>query len=352
MEGKEEGVSNNNMQKPNNTENELHVKGLLFESTEEQIQAHFEKFGKVNSINLLKGQDGKSKGIAFVRMEDEKGVTEGIAHSGEEFMGRKIFIDKSKTREERYGNSNYGGYKNNNNYGGYNNRYGQQNRNKGNFNNNNNNYDNELVVKGLSYDSTEDDIWNYFDNFGKVRSINLLKRQDGSSKGIAFVRMATRGGFFKAESNNGEEFMGRQVWINNANKSYGNNNYQNKNYNNNYNNNNYNNNYNNRNNYGNQGNFNGPKKVHKNQTQTIFVGNLSWNTTTDMLKETFEPCGKVADVRIARKPDGRSRGFAYVEFETEESVKKALEEMTGTKVDGREINIDASKHLDQAQESS
>merc|ERR1712226_1406456 len=87
----------------------------LFESTEEQIQAHFEKFGKVNSINLLKGQDGKSKGIAFVRLEDEKGVTEGIAHSGEEFMGRKIFIDKSKTREERYGNSNYGGYKNNNN---------------------------------------------------------------------------------------------------------------------------------------------------------------------------------------------------------------------------------------------
>ena len=93
------------------------------------------------------------------------------------------------------------------------------------------------------------------------------------------------------------------------------------------------------NNYNNQGNYNGPKKVYENQAQTIFVGNLSWNTTDDMLKSIFEPCGNVADVRLARKPDGRSRGFAYVEFETEEAVKKALE-MVGTKLDDREINID------------
>ena len=121
-------------------------------------------------------------------MEDQKGVTDSISHSGEEFMGRKIWIDKSKTREERnasgnynvFKNNNYGNY-NNNRYNNYNNRYGQQNGNRGNFYNNNNNYQNELVIKGLSYESTEDDVFNYFDNFGKVRSINLLKRPEGYS---------------------------------------------------------------------------------------------------------------------------------------------------------------------------
>jgi len=149
--------------------------------------------------------------------------------------------------------------------------------------------------------------------------------------------MATRGGFFKAESHNGDEFMGRTVWIKSSNPNYGNNNnggYNNQRYNNNgYNNNNYNNN--------NYNNNSLPKKSHPNQSQTIFVGNLSWNSTPEMLTEVFEASGKVAEVRIGRKPDGRSRGFAYVEFENEESAKKALE-MTNVKVDGREINIDAS----------
>jgi len=117
--------------------NELHVKGLLFESTEEQITEYFNTFGKVESINLIKGPHG-SKGIAFVRMADEKGVTEAIAHSGEEFMGRKTWIEKSKTREERGVNNNNNfnqGYKNYNNNGYNNNRYNNRN-----YNNNNNYY--------------------------------------------------------------------------------------------------------------------------------------------------------------------------------------------------------------------
>lgn len=122
--------------------------------------------------------------------------------------------------------------------------------------------------------------------------------------------------------------MGRKIWIKNSNPKYQNNNYNyNKGYNNNYNNNNFNN------------NNNFTKKVHVNQSKTIFVGNLNWSTDSETLSKVFEPCGKVADVRIGRKPDGRSRGFAYVEFETEEAAEKALA-MKGTMVNEREINID------------
>ena len=338
MEGKEEGQESNApvQEKAFNSAYELHVKGQLFEATEDQVIEHFNTFGKVESLNLLKGPYG-SKGIAFVRMQDENGLNEALKHTGEEFMGRKVWIEKSKTREERNMNNNNDYNFNKNNYNNYNNNY---NRNYNNYNNNYNNYNqnqnynqNEVVVKGLPFECNEDDVWRHFENFGQLRSQNLLKRPDGTSKGICFVRYVNRGGLFKAEDHNGQEFMGRKIWIKNSNPKYQNNNYNyNKGYNNNYNNNNFNN------------NNNFTKKVHVNQSKTIFVGNLNWSTDSETLSKVFEPCGKVADVRIGRKPDGRSRGFAYVEFETEEAAEKALA-MKGTMVNEREINIDQSFYI-------
>jgi len=47
------------------------------------------------------------------------------------------------------------------------------------------------------------------------------------------------------------------------------------------------------------------------------------------------------DVRIAKKPDGKSRGFAYVEFENEDAAKDAMS-CNGKELDGRALNVDAS----------
>ncbi len=80
-----------------------------------------------------------------------------------------------------------------------------------------------------------------------------------------------------------------------------------------------------------------------NMSKKLFVGGLSWNTTSDQLKEAFATMGPVTDaVVITDRETGRSRGFGFVTYGTEADAMKALNELNGTMLDGRAIKIDAA----------
>merc|ERR1711976_581652 len=70
-------------------------------------------------------------------------------------------------------------------------------------------------------------------------------------------------------------------------------------------------------------------------------GNLSFNTDVDKLWEFFEPCGNIKDVRIGKRPDRSSRGFAHIEFDSTDGVAQAMT-YAGRKLDGRALNVDSS----------
>lgn len=75
----------------------------------------------------------------------------------------------------------------------------------------------------------------------------------------------------------------------------------------------------------------------------IFVGNLAWETNADDLRAFFADFGTVIDaVVIMDKMTGRSRGFGFVEFETEEMAQKALE-ANEKDLKGRNINVNMAK---------
>lgn len=75
---------------------------------------------------------------------------------------------------------------------------------------------------------------------------------------------------------------------------------------------------------------------------TIFVGRLSWNIDDEWLGKEFESVGTVVSSRVVMdRASGKSKGFGYVEFDSAESAKKALE-MNGQEIDGRPVNIDIS----------
>ena len=77
-------------------------------------------------------------------------------------------------------------------------------------------------------------------------------------------------------------------------------------------------------------------------TKTIFVGQLSWNVDNDWLAQEFAECGEVVDARVQTdRNTGRSRGFAYVTFATEEAVEAALK-LNGKEIDARPVKIDKS----------
>merc|ERR1712151_75505 len=186
---------------------------------------------------------------------------------------------------------------------------------------------NEVIVKGLPFTATEDDIWTYFAECGEVASINLLKGYDGASKGCGFVRFVDGSSVAAAEACSGSDFGGRKIFVEMTKPKNQRDQGQGRNF----------------NDDRKGGDFGAPRerRQHSNEEQTVFVGNLSFNTDVDKLWEFFGPCGNIKDVRIGKRPDGSSRGFAHIEFDSTDGVSKAMG-YAGRKLDGRALNVDSS----------
>ena len=76
----------------------------------------------------------------------------------------------------------------------------------------------------------------------------------------------------------------------------------------------------------------------------LFVGNLPWSVDSEQLKETFSKYGDVTDAHVLTdKVTGRSRGFGFVEFATDEEAASAIDALDGSEMDGREINVNVAR---------
>jgi RNA recognition motif-containing protein len=72
----------------------------------------------------------------------------------------------------------------------------------------------------------------------------------------------------------------------------------------------------------------------------VFVGNLSFDVTREELIEAFSAAGKVLDAKLPTdRETGRPRGFAFVEFESDESAEKSIELLNGKPLRGRPIRV-------------
>ena len=76
----------------------------------------------------------------------------------------------------------------------------------------------------------------------------------------------------------------------------------------------------------------------------LYVGNLSFNTTTQDLETLFGESGTVQSASIIEDRDtGRSRGFAFVEMSSAEEAKAAIASLDGKDVDGRNLKVNEAK---------
>ncbi len=79
-------------------------------------------------------------------------------------------------------------------------------------------------------------------------------------------------------------------------------------------------------------------------SKNLYVGNLSYDTTEDTIRTLFSEYGEIESANlITDRYTGRSRGFAFVEFTTQEAADAAMEALSGRSVDGREIRVDKAK---------
>jgi len=76
----------------------------------------------------------------------------------------------------------------------------------------------------------------------------------------------------------------------------------------------------------------------------LFIGGISWDSTEQSLKTFFEQSGKVVSVSIIiDKFTGKSKGFGFVEMETEDEAQNAIKNLNGKMLDGRKLIVNEAR---------
>jgi cold-inducible RNA-binding protein len=76
----------------------------------------------------------------------------------------------------------------------------------------------------------------------------------------------------------------------------------------------------------------------------VFVGGLSWDASDDDLKQLFGECGTVSDgVILQDRETGRSRGFGFVTFASDEEAKAAIEKFHDFEFMGRKLTVNEAR---------
>ena len=76
----------------------------------------------------------------------------------------------------------------------------------------------------------------------------------------------------------------------------------------------------------------------------LFVGNVAYATSEEGLRAFFEQVGQVSSVKIITdRETGRSRGFAFVEFANDDEGTKAIEELNGADLDGKQLVVNEAR---------
>lgn len=71
----------------------------------------------------------------------------------------------------------------------------------------------------------------------------------------------------------------------------------------------------------------------------IYVGNVYFGMTENELAEAFQPFGDIEYVNLQRDPDGRSKGYAFVQYKSKQAADEAIAKMHGTVLAGRPLRI-------------
>jgi cold-inducible RNA-binding protein len=79
-------------------------------------------------------------------------------------------------------------------------------------------------------------------------------------------------------------------------------------------------------------------------SSNIYVGNLTFNTSSADLEKLFSEYGEVTKAQVINDRDtGRSRGFGFVEMASSDEAAEAINSLNGRNVDGRDLTVNQAK---------
>ena len=145
----------------------------------------------------------------------------------------------------------------------------------------------EIYVGNLAWKTDEESLEDFFSKFGDIEKCNIVRDPEGRSKGFAFVKFYETSDVEKIISE-GDNIMidGRQCRVNLSKSARG------------------------------------DKKPMRSErepspeTETLFVGNLNFDSTEDSIKDFFSDCGEIKECRLSFKDNGQHKGFCHIEFDS------------------------------------
>jgi len=76
---------------------------------------------------------------------------------------------------------------------------------------------------------------------------------------------------------------------------------------------------------------------------SVFVGNIPYNATEEVLKQIFSDAGQVVSFRIVSDRDtGRPKGFGFCEYQDTDSADVAIQRLNGYVISGRSLRVDSA----------
>ena len=79
-------------------------------------------------------------------------------------------------------------------------------------------------------------------------------------------------------------------------------------------------------------------------SKRIYVGNLPWSFTATSLQELFSPFGTVISAEVVSdRMTGKSRGFGFVQLESDQAAADAISALNGTEANGRALTVNEAR---------
>lgn len=85
---------------------------------------------------------------------------------------------------------------------------------------------------------------------------------------------------------------------------------------------------------------------------TVYVGNLSKDTTESQLRSFFSVCGNICEVEIAKRSDNKTKGFGYVKYSTIAEAQKAIQVKNECRFNGKFISVQFAIATDEERRNS
>mmetsp|Transcript_27620 Transcript_27620/g.79339 ORF Transcript_27620/g.79339 Transcript_27620/m.79339 type:complete len:313 (+) Transcript_27620:100-1038(+) len=177
-----------------------------------------------------------------------------------------------------------------------------------------------VFVGGLPFSTEEEQLKKDFLECGEIEAMRMPKNDEGQSRGIAFITFKTKEGVEAALKFDGDDYGGRRLKVNMANSKGGEKGKGEK---------------------GDKGKGKGKGDKGKgkgNDELTVFVRGLSYNLTEETIKKDFAECGEIERCSVPMNEEGNPKGIAFIQYTSEEGVKKALE-FDNQEYGGRTINV-------------